>query len=284
MSDGSDFGPTTPRPPPPPEMPGRGEELPARPLGQILSAAFDIYRQNAPQLLLVVAIIVIPLSVLGFVVSHFAFARETTTVTIGGQTREIVASRSFGIAILAALVAAAIAVIITAVLQAAILRAAAQATIGDPVDVESSYRWGLRRFGSVLLVSILVGLAVAVGFVALIIPGIILLVLFSVSVPVVVVEGRRGTDAMRRSWNLAKGHFWHVLGVIVVTAILAGVVTGVLGAIAGKSTVLGLVLGTLGQVLVAPFSALVTVLLYLDLRARTERITASVLRAELAAS
>jgi hypothetical protein len=286
MLDDSNFGPTTPPPPPPPppDVPGRGEQLPARSLGEILGAAFDVYRQNAPQLLLVVAIIVVPLSVLGFVFSHYAFAPDTTTVTIGGQTHDVVGTRSFGILILAVLVAVAIGVIIAAVLQAAILRAVAQATIGDPVDVEASYRWGLRRFGSVLLVSVLVGIVVAVGFIALIIPGIILLVLFSVSVPACVVENRRGTDAMRRSWSLAKDHFWHVLGVIVVTALLVGVVTGVLGAIAGSSALLGLILGTIGQVLVAPFSALVTVLLYLDLRARTERITASVLRAELAAS
>ena len=38
----------------------------------------------------------------------------------------------------------------------------------------------------------------------------------------------------------------------------------------------------IGQIIVAPFSALVAVLLYVDLRARTEALTADQLRGELA--
>ena len=56
-----------------------------------------------------------------------------------------------------------IAVLIAAVLQAATARAAALAVIGDPVDVQTSYRYGFRRLGSVILVSLLVGVIVAVG-------------------------------------------------------------------------------------------------------------------------
>jgi hypothetical protein len=68
--------------------------------------------------------------------------------------------------------------------------------------VEASYRYGLKRLWSVILVSILVGLVVAGGFILLVIPGIIFLVFLSVSIPVLIVEGRRGTQAMGRSWNL----------------------------------------------------------------------------------
>jgi hypothetical protein len=71
-----------------------------------------------------------------------------------------------------------------------------------------------------LLVAILVGLTVAVGFILLVIPGIIFLVFLSVSVPALVVENRRGTEAMKRSWNLVSSHFWHALGVILVAAII----------------------------------------------------------------
>ena len=125
----------------------------------------------------------------------------------------MVIDRSFGFFLAGALITALISVIITAVLQAAILRAAAQATIGDPVDPQESYRFGFKRLGSVILVSVLVGLAVLGGLILLIIPGLIFLVLLSVSVPVLIVENRRGTDAMSRSWNLVKGHFWHAVGV-----------------------------------------------------------------------
>lgn len=279
----------TPPPPPPPtpgDFPPGGEpdRLPARSIGEILGEAFRIYTKNAGGLIALVAVIVVPLSILGFLVSHFALATTTKTVVIGNRTVQQVEPRSFFVALVASLVALAISVIITALLQAALLRAAAQATIGDEVDVETSYRWGLRRFGGVLLVSILVGLAVGIGFILLIVPGIIALVFFSVSVPALVVESVRGTEAMRRSWRLVSQHFWHVLGVIVVTAILTGIVAGVIRAIGGSSAAGSAITGAIGQILVAPYSALVTVLLYLDLRARFENLTPLILRRELAAT
>jgi hypothetical protein len=276
--------PPTPPPPPPPPPPGGvpgGDRLPPRALGDILGAAFSIYRANWSGLVLIVAIVVVPLTFLGFLLSHFALATKTTVVKIGTQSVTVTQPRSWGLAILVGLVTLAIAVIITTVLQAAILRAAAQATIGDPVDIEASYKWGLRRFGSVLLVAILVGLAVGLGFILLIIPGLILLVLFAVSIPAVVVEQLRGTAAMSRSWNLTKSHFWHVAGVIIVAALIAGVFSGVLTAFGGSNAVLRWILQTIAQIIVAPFSALVSVLLYLDLRARGESLTASGLRGEL---
>jgi hypothetical protein len=277
----SQYPPEPPVPPPPDAPPPRPPGLPPRSLGEILSGAFEIYRDNAQGLLLIVAVVVVPLSVLSFLLSHFLFAPDTKDVFVGGQTVTITEGRSFGLILLASLTAAAIAVIISAVLQAALLRAATQATIGDRVDLDASYRWGFQRFASVLWVSILVGVSVGIGFLLLIIPGIILLVMFEASVPVVVVEGQRGTQAMRRSWDLVRGHFWHVLGVIVVTALITAVVSGILGAIGSANAVLSLIFTTIAQIIVAPFSALVTVLLYLDLRARTEGVDAATLRAQL---
>ncbi|MGH2580308.1 MAG: hypothetical protein ACRDGP_05580 [Actinomycetota bacterium] len=253
-------GPIPPPPPPPPGTPpGPGGIRPRTP-GEILSESFRIYRENAATLLLIVAVIVVPLSFVSAVVVR-------SGATIAGL-----------------LVGAAIAVIIWAILQAAMLRGAAQATIGDPVDVEASYRWGLARFGSVLLVALLVGIVVGVGFLLLIIPGFIFLVFLSVSEPALIVENRRGTDAMSRSWNLVRGHFWHALVVILVAAIITGVIQGILTAIGGDNWFVAWIFTAIAQIITAPFTALVTVLLYLDLRARTEALTADRLRTELASS
>lgn len=253
-------GPIPPPPPPPPGTPpGPGGIRPRTP-GEIWSEAFRIYRENAANLLLIVAVVVVPLTFVSAVIV---------------QT---------GVTILGLLVGAAIGIIIWAVLQAAVLRGAAQATIGDPVDIEASYRWGLSRFGSVLLVALLVGIVVAVGFLLLVIPGLIFLVFLSVSEPALIVENRRGTEAMSRSWNLVRGHFWHALVVILVAAIITGVIQGILTAIGGDNWFVAWIFTAIAQIITAPFTALVTVLLYLDLRARTEALTAERLRTELASS
>jgi MFS family permease len=272
-------GPPPPPPPPPPgSMPGSGG-LPPRGIGEILTTAFEIYKDNAASLLLIVAVVVVPLSLLSALLAQ-AFAPETT-VEIGGPPVE---SRSFFVALLAGLIVVAIGFVIGAILQAAILRGAAQATIGDPVDIEGSYRWGLRRLGSVLLISLLVALIVAVGLFLLIIPGIILGVFLSVAIPALVVENQRGTDALKRSWNLVSGHFWHALAVLVVAAIIAAIVGLILGLIGGSNWFVSWIFSAIAQIITAPFTALVGIILYLDLRARKESLSAEMLRAELASS
>jgi hypothetical protein len=276
-------GGPTPPPPPPPMMSGPQGGIPPKRLGEILTAAFNIYKANASQLILIVAVVVVPLSLISAVFSGVVFAPDKVRVTnTGGQVVFDYAGRGLGVALLAGAIGALIAVLISAVLQAAILRAAAQATIGDPVDVEASYRYGLKRLWSVILVSILVGLVVAVGFILLVIPGIIFLVFLSVSIPVLIVEGRRGTEAMGRSWNLVKGNFWHAFGVIVVAALIVGIISGIIGAIGGHNWAVRWIFTAIAQILTVPFASLVSVLLYLDLRARSESLSAETLRQELA--
>jgi hypothetical protein len=276
-------GGPTPPPPPPPMMSGPQGGIPPKTLGEILSAAFNIYKANASQLILIVAVVVVPLSLVSALFSGVVFAPDKVRVTnAGGVVVFDYAGRGLGVALLAGAIGALIAVLISAVLQAAILRAAAQATIGDPVDVEASYRYGLKRLWSVILVSILVGLVVAVGFILLVIPGIIFLVFLSVSIPVLIVEGRRGTQAMGRSWNLVKGNFWHAFAVIVVAALIVGIISGIIGAIGGDNWAVRWIFTAIAQILTVPFASLVSVLLYLDLRARSESLSADTLRQELA--
>ena len=230
------------------------------------------------------AVVVVPLSFISAFLSGVAFAPNTHTVRIFGKPEVVADTRGLGVVLLVVAIGAVISVIISAVLQAAILRAAAEATIGDPVDAEASYRYGFKRLGSVIWVSVLVGLAVGIGFILLIVPGIIALGFLCVSVPVLIVENRRGTDAMGRSWNLVKGHFWHALGVILVAALIVGFVNGIVSSIGGSAWVVRWILTAIATTITAPFTALVSVLLYLDLRARSEALSASTLRSELAAN
>jgi hypothetical protein len=268
-------------PPPPAVSGGPSGGLPPKTLGQILSQAWDIYRANAAKLLTIVAIVVVPLSLISAILTGVIFEPEIE------RTGQVVISteqlgRSFIGYLFVGAIGGLISVLIAAALQAATARAAALAAIGDPVDVQTSYRYGFRRLGSVILISLLVGVIVAVGFLLLVVPGIIFLVFLSVAIPALIVEDRRGTDALGRSWNLVQGDWWHALGVIVVAALLVGIVSGIIGSIGGDEWVIRWIFTAIAQILTAPYAALVSILLYIDLRARKEALTAGTLRQELA--
>lgn len=277
----SDIGFTPPPPPPPPPPSGgAGGPLPSRGLGDILSTAFEVYKANAAKLAVIVAIVVIPLALLSSLFTNVVFDPTDRIVNVNGiPTLE---GAGFFTVAIAGSIGLVLAFVMAFVLQAALSRASAQAVIGDLVDPEASYRYGFRRLGSVLLVSLLAGLIILVGLILLVIPGIIFAVFLAVAIPALVIENKRGTDALGRSWNLVKGSFWHVLGTVIVAGLIGGLVSSLIGAIGGNNWFLSWIFTSIGQIVAAPFNALVLVILYLDLRARQESLTADTLRAEIA--
>jgi hypothetical protein len=114
-----------------------------------------------------------------------------------------------------------------------------------------------------------------------IIPGVYVGVRLAVSIQALVVEGRRGTEAMGRSWGLVGGHWWHAFGTLLLIGIVNAVITAPFGA---TGWFVQAVAAAVATVVTLPYGVLVGVLLYLALRARKERLTLEALRADLQAS
>ena len=83
-------------------------------------------------------------------------------------------------------------------------------------------------FVPVIVVSILFGIGVAIGLVLIIIPGLILLTIWSVAIPVTVIERPGILAAFGRSRQLVKGNGWQVFGTILLVWLIA-IVVGALG-------------------------------------------------------
>ena len=117
-----------------------------------------------------------------------------------------------------------------------------------------------------------------------VIPGIFFAIRLSLSVHALVIEGHRGRAALSRSWNLVRGLGWHVFGALFVATVLAGLVSGLLTAPFGSNLALRAIGQSIGQIITMPFTALVGVLLYLDVRVRKEGYDPTQLEADLARS
>jgi hypothetical protein len=180
-----------------------GEAALPRPLriGEILSTAFQLYRQHWRTLLAIAAVVVVPLTLLQYLLGDLVRTQREVVTTDG-----VVVETPTWSAGIAGLVAVLAGVLMYLVLTGAITRAVAAEVAGEDPSVEQSYRFGFVRLGSVLLVSVLVGLATVGGLILLVIPGIWIGVRLAVSIEALVVEGRRGAQAMGRSWGLVGGH------------------------------------------------------------------------------
>ncbi len=84
------------------------------------------------------------------------------------------------------------------------------------------------RLPSLIVAGILAGIGIAFGLILLIVPGLFLLTIWSMLVPVIVIEGKSAGEAFGRSREIVRGHGWPVFGLIIVTFILVAVASGVI--------------------------------------------------------
>jgi len=96
------------------------------------------------------------------------------------------------------------------VLQAALVQATITDLNGERPQLGACMATGLRNFFPLLFITILYGLAVAFGFILLIVPGFMALCALSVAVPVRVVEQLGITESLGRSADLTRGHRWKI--------------------------------------------------------------------------
>jgi hypothetical protein len=134
----------------------------------------------------------------------------------------------------------------------------ADLSIGETVSAATPYLWPVAG------ASILAGIAIAVGLILIIVPGLFLITIWAVIVPVIVIERSGALASFGRSQQLVRGNGWNVFGTLVLVFIILLVVDIVLGLVFlalpvllrnGLSTVIS---GTL----VAPYLALVVTLIY----------------------
>jgi hypothetical protein len=172
--------------------------------------------------------------------------------------------------VVGALLAAVISIAAGFVLQATLVKAVEDVRDGRAdLSFGETLQAALPALGRVALASILAGLAIGIGLVLLIAPGLFLLTIWCLIVPVIVLEGAGTTAAFGRSRQLVRGFGWQVFGTLVLVFVVMLAVNLVLGIIfaalptAATNFVSSIVSGTV----VSPFLALVLTLGYFRLLA-----------------
>lgn len=138
------------------------------------------------------------------------------------------------------------------------------------LSVAETFERVLPSLNRIVLAGLVLGLAIGVGFLLFIVPGLVVLTLWIFVIPAIVLEKRGIGEAFGRSRELVRGYGWNVFGVIVLTFVL----------LLGVSLLMSLILTPLddwlasliqqivGNTLVAPFAIIVWTLSYYRLRAR----------------
>jgi hypothetical protein len=245
-----------------------------RPLntGELLDRTFSLYRSHYA---LFLGIVALPHLVL--------LAFQLLGVAIVPRPGEIAGAIYMGLWGLGTIV---VSLLVSATSQAATIIAVSQVYLDRPASVMDSFSRVKSKILGVIGLSLLTGICVGFACILLIVPGILLLVRWSLSVQAKVLEDLPVTDAMSRSSQLSGGNRWRIFIIWILFFVLSIAVSGLLhwpvilaAAFLVKSlgptgpiliAVATNVATFIAQCLVAPLMTIAFSLIYYDERVRKE--------------
>lgn len=210
-------------------------------VGAVIRRVFDIYVDQASVLMPAAAVV-------------FVFTGILTAVLVAASS---------GLALLAVLIGLVATTLFTGMvveLVADVQDGRRDATVGQLLRAVTPV------LGQLILVAIVAAVGVLIGFILIVIPGLILITIWSVAAPVVVLERPGVMAALARSRALVRGNGWQVFGVILVFDILVVILASAIELAADSAgSGAGIVARVIVGVLTAPLSALAASVLYFEL-------------------
>jgi hypothetical protein len=254
-------------------------------IGQKIDAAIKLTTRNFGTLARIVLLVALPVQIITVLVT-LSTAPDGYTVgsgDFGGGTAtpdsSVHVSTGFWVGQVIVVLLGGFVYLLT---TAGCFRAIGHAYMGDRTTWRDSLGFALKRLHSVLWVSTLVFLAAMAGLILLIVGSIWVGVLFALALPVLLLEGKKGSKALGRSSQLIKGRWWRTFGVLmagyVLASVISGIVQGILAALmfvavgddSALAVILSAIAGLAGQVITTPFVAALVTVVYFDLRVRKE--------------
>jgi hypothetical protein len=249
-------------------------------IGGVLDTTFQLYKASLVKM--------IPLSLLmviaGSPPSIYIFTRGAAA---GGNPADPFAMLSvmqgggYWVAALISMLAS------TWMLSAAYLKVGAIGN-GEDLSVGAAVGRALPRLPALILMVILFGIALFVGFILLIIPCLILAVSLWLCFNTALFEGKGPVDALTESHRLVWGNWWRTAAILTVGFVIIIVIYLVAGLIIGLFTpflvfggggtenvllislISGLLIGVLMNILMTPFYISLAIAIYWDLKLRKD--------------
>lgn len=161
----------------------------------------------------------------------------------------------------AAVIAAGVSLVTATFFQGMVVTFVRDVEAGLPPGTEPSvgalFRSVAPVAGPLLAVSLLAGIGIGIGFVLIIVPGLVLLTIWAVVAPVVVLERVGVFESFGRSRELVRGYGWPVFWTLLMMFLLL-FVTALVGALAIEGA--GEAAGNLIQVLISALASTLYVL------------------------
>ncbi len=241
-------------------------------VGALYRRAFSLYSEYFPKFVKLsflahIPVIVTTLLLIGLFIAQGVMPR-------GGLTQKIVMGCLMVIVGLLKFVAMTVAGGVISGVTAVIITQLSAAPL-RPVQLQVAFRVLRQRWRPFLKTMLMVTWRILLGFLFLIIPGLIVLIRYTLYAPVVLIEGLEKKAAMRRARELASRSWRIIIIVSILQIFIPSIISGVVGALVGLSfrenrdslanQIVQQILA-LNQIFVLPLMSIVPALLYIKMR------------------
>lgn len=207
--------------------------------GEIFSKTFELYRRDFAKYFVLFAIVGVIIQVVTTLAQQ-TFVLPTLPLNPTPQQLSSYFSALLSALFLLVIVIFVVNVVFSTIAEGAAIKLTSEQVTKGEANLGASIRFVVSKLLSIWALSIIVGIIVVLGFIALIVPGIILAIMFSLALPVLLIENKGIFDSIGRSRQLVS-HRWGktfgtflALGIIVIIAsLIVSAITAPLGTIIG---------------------------------------------------
>jgi len=248
-------------------------------IGRVLGGTFQVIGRNFVTFAILGFVLSgVPTGIIGFIQANW-LSGQVDDLAAGNISLGVGYFTNIGLVALASLIT-------TAILQGALIYATVQDMNGQKPQIGEALATGLRAFLPLIVVSILFALAVGLGMILLIVPGVMIACAWCVAVPSLVADRTGIFAAFSRSAELTRGNRWRVFGLFLVLLVILIVLGAVLSAItmaamfsnpdalenpfAAALNPVNIVVQVLQQTITGVLGATLTAVLYVELRRARE--------------
>jgi zinc-ribbon domain len=239
-------------------------------LGENISKTFQVFRRDFAKYFILYAVVGVIVQV-ATVLAQQAFVIPKLPMNPTAQQVSSFFSALFGALFLLIGVIFVVNIIFSTIAQgSAIMLASEQITKGQ-ASLGPSIKYSVSRLLSIWALSIIVGIIVFLGIIALIVPGIILAIMFSLALPVLLIEKKGVSESMSRSRQLVSHRWAKTFGTFIVLGIIVIVVSLILSAITGPFGIVGTVVNGILSAFYQPLFPILLAVYYYSNLARTSQ-------------
>lgn len=242
-------------------------------LGEVVSKVFELYRRNFVTYLVLFLVIDVIFAAATVGIQEAASLPPLPTSPTPQQLSNWV-STNLGTLVLSLIAFLVVALVVFPVAEGATIKMASDEVRNRPSEIKASLSFAASRLLSMWALGIIAGILVILGVIALVIPGIILAIMFSMVLPALLLENSGVIGSLSRSRELV-GHRWlKTFATFLVLVIIIAIISAILGLVSAPfgsaSNFVSMILGAL----TAPILPIAMTVYYYSNLARTAPVQA----------